>query len=590
MLLLHPALWFAGFSAAVSLAFFWEGGKTGYAALSGDQINILTICAKQDHPGLFQGDMVVGDPRSTAYYIPWFVKLVRVLSLPDHNYLRGLNWLLLGTSLIYFWGWWLLFSAWGDKWVAAVLAFLVRGIMWPPGNEVWGIAGLWTMLPRTLFLALLPWILWGWMRGRSHPWVWLVSFFGCGLLVNVHPISGACIVVALVCAEFVWAACERKSFKQAAVRAAIGCGLALLGMAPFVWTYLTKVAVPGGADPTELDHALRLRIRNYFFEPTKYFALWLRPQWIVLIVAPWLLFLLSQRKNLTRHMPFLTGMAAFELACVAVPLLSFPAEALLKSRGHSLHIAFQLVRSTKYVIVPSVLIGAMAVSLWAQRLRDTYAWGRGAIAACCALAILTTCLARSPVLDGLPVLADDVVRSLWPGYVAAELNPERRRQHFDEVLDWIREKTPPTAKFVGPREIRVVTLRSVTHDWEASGVVCEGNPKAFVEIAHREQEFRKAKDDPDKLLALLSSWGADYWVTTMLVKNGVSVFDNGQWRVYDLRAKSESRSVSLRSAGRLYPQSVLRFTGAGGMLLEIKRRSTKALNSPGESTFVCLLV
>jgi len=34
-------------------------------------------------------------------------------------------------------------------WVAGALAFLVRGAMWPPGNELWGIAGLWWIIqPR----------------------------------------------------------------------------------------------------------------------------------------------------------------------------------------------------------------------------------------------------------------------------------------------------------------------------------------------------------------------------------------------------------------------------------------------------------
>ena len=81
----------------------------------------------------------MGDIRNVGYYTPLFIEIIRVLSLPDHNYLRGLNIFLLATSLLYLWGWWLLFSLWGDKLVAAVLAFLVRGIMWPPGFELWGI-------------------------------------------------------------------------------------------------------------------------------------------------------------------------------------------------------------------------------------------------------------------------------------------------------------------------------------------------------------------------------------------------------------------------------------------------------------------
>src|SRR5262249_34348662 len=153
---------------------------------------------------LFRGDLIVGEIKDFEYYTPFFVKLLRVTSLPDHDYLRGLNVLLLCTSLVYMWGWWLLFSIWGDRWAAAIAAFFARGILWPPGNEIWGIAGPWTLVPRTVFCALLPWVLWAWFRRRESFAGWIMVSFACGLLFNVHPVSGGGVALSLVAAETAW--------------------------------------------------------------------------------------------------------------------------------------------------------------------------------------------------------------------------------------------------------------------------------------------------------------------------------------------------------------------------------------------------
>ena len=60
----------------LSLAFFLEGLRSEYSALSGDQINILTACIKQDFPNLLRGDLIVGDAGNVDYYTPWFVNMV----------------------------------------------------------------------------------------------------------------------------------------------------------------------------------------------------------------------------------------------------------------------------------------------------------------------------------------------------------------------------------------------------------------------------------------------------------------------------------------------------------------------------------
>ena len=65
-----PKRWLAGFglwSLLVSGLFFVNGMSADVSNLSGDQINILTVAAKKDHPDFFQGDLIVGNPQDTAH-------------------------------------------------------------------------------------------------------------------------------------------------------------------------------------------------------------------------------------------------------------------------------------------------------------------------------------------------------------------------------------------------------------------------------------------------------------------------------------------------------------------------------------------
>src|SRR5207237_10286037 len=45
---------FSVFSLVISFGFFWQERNSGYSSLSGDQLNILAICAKKDYPNRFQ--------------------------------------------------------------------------------------------------------------------------------------------------------------------------------------------------------------------------------------------------------------------------------------------------------------------------------------------------------------------------------------------------------------------------------------------------------------------------------------------------------------------------------------------------------
>jgi hypothetical protein len=547
---------FGLFSLIVSLSFFWDGMHADFSSLSSDQYNTLAICAKEDYPQFLEGDLTVGDIESVKYYTPAFVAAIRILSLPDHNYIRGLNNLTLITSLVYMWGWFFLFSFWADKWIAGVAAFLVRGIMWPPGNELWGIAGIWTMVPRTPFLALLPWMLGGWLLWRRHKYKWPIVCFICGLLSNVHPISGAGVAVALLLAEAIWTATESRSLKETAKQVFIGGGAIFLGMLPFIWTYLSKLGNTDGIDPAALDQAIRMRIRPILLDPWVYLSGWLRPQWLILILLPWAAVFLV-RKILPINRPAVLALLAFCFGCLLISIAPFFIESVLRSSGHQARFAFQLVRTAKYILVPSIILGVAVISAISQWLSSRARYGREIVYLCTCLLISVTFIAKASVFDRVPVIGDDTFRFLWPrwnqpGAVKAPGEVEETsEQNMVGVLNWIKANTPENAKFVGPRPIRAGTLRPVIHDWAGAVVLIEGNPKALIEAAKRQMELNKPEfRDPVERSKLIASWGADYWVTTAYTPQLNLAYADSGWYVYAL---SQNRYPSVTMLNPVQP-------------------------------------
>ncbi|RPI52974.1 MAG: hypothetical protein EHM55_15115 [Acidobacteria bacterium] len=530
-------LWLIGYaiwSLLVSGWFFLDGRSADLADLSGDQINILTIAARKDHPDLLRRDLVVGNPADTAYYIPAFVDTVRLLSRPDHDYLRGLNVLLFLTSLLYMWGWWLLFSSWGEPLTAALLAFLARGILWPPGNELWGIAGLWTMLPRTLFLAALPWVLWMWVRRRTTTGGWLVAAMSCGIIVNIHPISGACIAAALLVSELAWELGERRRYAEVARRCAGGAMMVLVGASPFLISFWLTLGQLGGVDPAEFERATRERLSPVFSDVALYLSSWLQVKWMLLILMPWMIGAAVWSRLAESHRTAVLALGAFAMSCVAFAVGPVLVEESLRHWGHTPRFGFQLIRTGKYILAPSLIVLAMLCAFLVSWACARVRWARPVIVAASACVVAVTLLARNPVFDSIPGVGDEVVRQLWPPSAGPATEPDIGS--LTTVIDWIRDNTSTDAGFIGPRLIRVGALRSVIHDFAGAVMLIEGNPRAYVATARRQEDIRRAELHGALAQArLFASWGADYWVTRTVAPGLTVAYSSTPWFVYDLR-------------------------------------------------------
>ena len=526
-----PKLWGAGFvlfSLLVSSLFFLQARSSSIGDFSGDQINILTLCVQRDFPGALKDDLIVGDPSDTAYYIPSFVSVVRFLSLPDHDYIRGLSILLFVATVVYLCGWFLLLSLWRNLWVAATFAFLAHGILWPPGNEFWGIAGLWTVVPRTVFLAIVPWIVWLWLRYRRSLYAGMLAFLGVGLLANLHPISGLAVATGMLGAQFYLRRLEGKRAKDVGPAVVVCLGMILLGLVPSLITYFFGVKSAAGVNSEELLAAMHQRLRDVFFDPSLYWKQWLKPNWIAFVVIPTVSSFLLWRRFSRVEKDRVIALGLMAIAAIVLTIVPLALAALANRAGWRAPFTYDVVRAGKYIILPSLVCLALLTAFLLRRLPAV----TGPVLA--GVVLVVSLLAGRSTFNGWPVMGDDIVRSLWPAPVGTA--PFRGDHSLDEMLAWIRSNTSEDAKFVGPRIIRVGAHRSVVHDTAGAGMLVAGNPQKFVHTIQREEELRKIlSENPSGAPGLVAGWNADYWVVRRTIPNLEPAYSASGWYLYDLR-------------------------------------------------------
>src|SRR5690606_18581903 len=93
--------------------------------------------------------------------------------------------------------WFLLFyNIKKEYWIALLMMLFTKGILWLPGAELIGVTELWTIMPRTVFMALLPlpFLLYKNLKKYNLAIAALVL----GLIVNFHPLSGIGRIVGYV--------------------------------------------------------------------------------------------------------------------------------------------------------------------------------------------------------------------------------------------------------------------------------------------------------------------------------------------------------------------------------------------------------
>lgn len=205
--------------------------------LKGDAANIASFAAALDHPGLFDGDMVLNDPKNFKFYATFHIPLLRLLHrvmnhygnafvtlVGPHVFLHLAGFYLFGVVLL------------GSRFWAFALAWALLSNFGIGLGDFWGIFQ--DPIPRVSFSALLGFLWAAALYWRKQPFAWPWVMAAAGLMMYVHPVSAPAIALA------VWIGLWRHKPEQwpegKRFWYMLFCGLCFLVVAgPFILNYLT---------------------------------------------------------------------------------------------------------------------------------------------------------------------------------------------------------------------------------------------------------------------------------------------------------------------------------------------------------------
>ena len=512
---------------AIALGFFVENRHKCHTVFVSDVLSITPIGVKFDDPSTYQKDLYLNDLDNVRYYTPFFVQPMRFFASIMGNYIQGINLFGLLASLCFGLLWFfVLFRVTNSLWAALIVSVLMRGIVWLPGLEMWGISGLWSIMPRTIYYALmpLPFLFFNPNQKEKFPLVALLT----GLVFNFHPISGLGGVI-IFCGLYLYAEWQgRFQLRPLVGRLLTTAGALLLGMLPFIYNYFSKTDTSlEGYDAAAFKEAFYYRIPESFEDPMLFLEQWVAVKTLFFAVPLLLLLILSfYHKRLRVKAYLLWGIC---LALLVLPLLSLYVESWINAGfGTNLRMAFQLVRIQKLAVLP----GFFALAFLLTELKN-YKYVLPCIFALFSVIILTC---KSSFYDKIPFAGNDIARFILPE--SFNLTPSNRTPDCtstDRMMTFIKANTPEDAVFVGPPIIRIGARRSVILDVKGSSSLIEGNPKRLIEWHQRRKKLDALTNMSERTLFFKES-GADYLLTRHELQAHVElVHTEGKLNLYKLR-------------------------------------------------------
>jgi len=267
----------------IALGYYFDNLDANYSALSSDLKNIIPVAQKFDDPTLFKYDLYVNTLDNVRYYTPFFVQSLRAVGkVTSGDYIQAINIMNTVCHIAFGILWFFLFYKFVPRfWIALLLSILVRGIVWLPGLEIWGIADLWAMMPRTLYITLfpIPFLL----LNKNLKGVLLSSFF-IGLIFNFHPITGlgGILLFLSFLLLYVFIYKEYTFFKLKTI--AFVLFAILVGMVPFVLTYFGKTSSVIDYDMEVYQVAFNDRIPSFFSNPKAFLTSWLKLRTLIYVI------------------------------------------------------------------------------------------------------------------------------------------------------------------------------------------------------------------------------------------------------------------------------------------------------------------
>ncbi|WP_034057562.1 hypothetical protein [Lacinutrix jangbogonensis] len=494
-----------GIHLCIALGFYFGNLKANYSSLSGDLQNIIPVAQKFDNPELFKNDLYLDDINNVKYYTPFFVQSLRfVAKFTNADYVQALNVISAFCHLLFGILWfYLIYRFVPDFWIAVLVSFLIRGIVWLPGLEIWGIAELWSIMPRTVYIVFfpIPFLV------LNKSWKGLLfSAFLIGLIFNFHPITGLggilLYLVFLVLLVFIFKMKNRATARNILF---LFCALAL-GMLPFIVTYFGKTSSTVTYDMSAFTEAFNARIPAFFTEPLLYLQDWLHFKTLFYAV-PILVYLIISRDS-KLHFKCAKTIIILTAILIFLPSISVYVEHFVNTvLGLNLRIAFQLIRAQKVAIIPSFF--AMAYSL---QYVNTKIKGNYFLPTLFSIYFIMLLVCKLPTFNAIPFAGDDIARSVLPNNLSfGSINPVKELS-VDRMGQYILENTNQDAVIYGGHYYRGASKRSVILDSKGASMIIEGNPSQFIQWKKDQSRLSHAPSIEEKT-AVLRSFGVNYIVS-----------------------------------------------------------------------------
>ncbi|QAA81360.1 hypothetical protein EI546_06295 [Aequorivita sp. H23M31] len=509
----------------IAAGFYLENKNAGFTSLVSDVHSIVGIAQKFDDPQRYKYDLFLNDFDNVKYYTPFFVQPLRFVAyFMDYNYVQALNIISFFLHLIYGLLWFFLFYKLSRNfWISLIMSLLIRGIIWLPGYEFWGITGIWTTMPRTVYIVFMPLILLLLFHFKEkHLWL---SAFVAGFIFNFHPITGlgGILIYLTIIVYFYFR--NRKTIDKPIQKVILILGSIILGMLPFILTYFGQTSSVINYDLGVYQNALNARLPASFFDPIIFLKSWNRISALFFLTLILTYFVVSLFKKSERKRAFL--LVTLTLALIIIPNISVYIEQGINALfNRNLRISFQFIRLQKLAILP----GYFALLFLFLLLKPNKITTISSFF----IFLLIVSLSNGKMFNSIPFVGDDIFRTILPNSLNIYNHPSLENNAMEKMLDYIRKNTPEDAVFYGPQIIRSATMRSVVLDSKGASILIEGNPTEFTDWLKDRNEFRKLEDQNSQIEFLMNK-NVNYIVDDRERFNLiVPVFKVGHLKLYQL--------------------------------------------------------
>lgn len=498
-------------NVTIALGFYVTNTNAKIQDISSDLANIIPVCKKIDNPSLYKNDLYLNTVENVRYYTPFYVQPLRyIATFTNYDYLKALNFLGFVTHVFYglFW-FFLCYTIKKDYWIALIFSVFVRGVLWPPGGELLGISDLWTIMPRTLYTALMPLPFLIFVYSKKYRV--LLSSLVLGFIFNFHPISGVggILIYFLIYTSFL--IMQQSTFLVILKKTLWFLFFCTLGMLPFLLIYTSNVSSEVTLDKNLLNTALHSRISDIFFDPILFIKSWNRPVTYIfgILFLSFYFFDTSNKKQAFK----LLSIGAIGVFMAAN--LSVYVEIVINTFfNKNMLLSFQLIRFQKFILV----LFQIGIYLLGVALFDFFKIQKPVKIMFFLMFMGLLAISNNQNFNTIPLLGDDVSRSILPRNLQY-YKSKPQDYSYSHMVAYVENNTPIDAVFFGYNSflIRAGASRAVVFDNKGASMLIEGNQKQFLNWHFNYQKLKTLNEQ--QTLYFLKSKKVDYYISNTPIKN-----------------------------------------------------------------------